>query len=46
MNKHSSYRMVDVLTTDTWLMSYEIGVVIENVGKKCPQKCVTIYHHT
>ena len=35
MNKQSSYRVVDVLTTDTRSMSCEIGGLIENVERKC-----------
>ena len=47
MNKQSSCRVVDVLTTDTRSMSCEIGALIENVERNVyHQKCVTIYHHT
>ena len=35
INKQSSYRVVDVLTTDIWSMSYEMGAHIEKVEKKC-----------
>ena len=35
VNKQRSYRVVDVLTTDTRSMSYEISALIENVERKC-----------
>ena len=35
MNKQSSYRVVDVLTTDTRSMFCEISVLPENVERKC-----------
>ena len=35
MNKQISYRVVEVLTTDTGSMSCEIGAYVENVERKC-----------
>ena len=45
MNKQSSYRVVDVLTTDTCPVKLVPSLEMWK-GNVYHQKCVTIYHHT